>query len=93
MNEFELYNSPNTSQNDVVYNAGFINDTWKSTNRLTFNLGLRRILCAGLVGGLGVVPGANMGLDCAVFEAVHGSAPDIANRTSPNRPPCCCRRS
>jgi isocitrate dehydrogenase (NAD+) len=37
-------------------------------------------LCAGLVGGLGVVPGANMGLDAAVFEAVHGSAPDIAGK-------------
>ncbi len=37
-------------------------------------------LCAGLVGGLGVVPGSNMGEDCAVFEAVHGSAPDIAGR-------------
>ncbi|MCB4790835.1 MAG: isocitrate/isopropylmalate dehydrogenase family protein [Elusimicrobia bacterium] len=32
-------------------------------------------LCAGLVGGLGVAPGANIGKDCAVFEAVHGSAP------------------
>ena len=37
-------------------------------------------LCAGLVGGLGVVGAANMGLDCAVFEAVHGSAPDIAGK-------------
>ncbi len=37
-------------------------------------------LCAGLVGGLGVVPGMNMGEGCAVFEAVHGSAPDIAGR-------------
>lgn len=37
-------------------------------------------LCAGLVGGLGVVPGANIGDSCAVFEAVHGSAPDIAGR-------------
>ena len=37
-------------------------------------------LCAGLVGGLGVVPGANIGDDLAVFEAVHGSAPDIAGR-------------
>jgi isocitrate dehydrogenase (NAD+) len=37
-------------------------------------------LCAGLVGGLGVVPGANMGDECAVFEAVHGSAPDIAGK-------------
>lgn len=37
-------------------------------------------LCAGLVGGLGVVPGANMGIETAVFEAVHGSAPDIAGQ-------------
>jgi isocitrate dehydrogenase (NAD+) len=37
-------------------------------------------LCAGLVGGLGVVPGANVGESCAVFEAVHGSAPDIAGQ-------------
>ncbi len=37
-------------------------------------------LCAGLVGGLGVVPGANIGDRYAVFEAVHGSAPDIAGQ-------------
>ena len=37
-------------------------------------------LCAGLVGGLGVVPGANMADEYAVFEAVHGSAPDIAGK-------------
>lgn len=37
-------------------------------------------LCAGLVGGLGVVPGANIGDELAVFEAVHGSAPDIAGK-------------
>ncbi len=37
-------------------------------------------LCAGLVGGLGVVPGANIGTGHAVFEAVHGSAPDIAGK-------------
>lgn len=37
-------------------------------------------LCAGLVGGLGVVPGANIGDEHAVFEAVHGSAPDIAGK-------------
>src|SRR5262245_45380670 len=37
-------------------------------------------LCAGLVGGLGVVPGANIGVRYAVFEAVHGSAPDIAGK-------------
>jgi isocitrate dehydrogenase (NAD+) len=37
-------------------------------------------LGAGLVGGLGIVPGANIGLECAVFEAVHGTAPDIAGQ-------------
>ncbi len=37
-------------------------------------------LCAGLVGGLGLVPGANLGSRYAVFEAVHGSAPDIAGK-------------
>jgi isocitrate dehydrogenase (NAD+) len=41
-------------------------------------------LCAGLVGGLGVVPGANLGLESAVFEAVHGSAPDIAGKNLAN---------
>jgi isocitrate dehydrogenase (NAD+) len=41
-------------------------------------------LCAGLVGGLGVVPGANVGDGCAVFEAVHGSAPDIAGKRLAN---------
>jgi isocitrate dehydrogenase (NAD+) len=37
-------------------------------------------LCAGLVGGLGLAPGANIGKDVAIFEAVHGSAPDIAGK-------------
>jgi isocitrate dehydrogenase (NAD+) len=41
-------------------------------------------LCAGLVGGLGVVPGANLGTEVAVFEAVHGSAPDIALKNLAN---------
>jgi isocitrate dehydrogenase (NAD+) len=41
-------------------------------------------LCAGMVGGLGVVPGANIGDHCAVFEAVHGSAPDIAGKNLAN---------
>ena len=41
-------------------------------------------LTAGLVGGLGVVPGANLGRDIAVFEAVHGSAPDIAHKNLAN---------
>ncbi len=43
-------------------------------------------LCAGLVGGLGLAPGANIGTDAAIFEAVHGSAPDIAGQGIAN--PC-----
>ena len=41
-------------------------------------------LCAGLVGGLGVVPAANLGVEIGVFEAVHGSAPDIAGKSIAN---------
>ena len=41
-------------------------------------------LCAGLVGGLGVVGAANIGTDIGVFEAVHGSAPDIAGKNIAN---------
>jgi isocitrate dehydrogenase (NAD+) len=41
-------------------------------------------LAAGLVGGLGVVPGSNIGDEDAVFEAVHGSAPDIAGKNVAN---------
>jgi len=41
-------------------------------------------LCAGLVGGLGVVPGANLGSRYAIFEAVHGTAPDIAGKNVAN---------
>lgn len=43
-------------------------------------------LCSGLVGGLGLAPGANIGYDAAIFEAVHGSAPDIAGKDLAN--PC-----
>jgi len=41
-------------------------------------------LCAGLVGGLGLVPGANLGTKAAIFEAVHGTAPDIAGKNLAN---------
>ncbi len=41
-------------------------------------------LCSAFVGGLGLVPGANLGTECAVFEAVHGSAPDIAGKDLAN---------
>lgn len=43
-------------------------------------------LCAGLVGGLGLAPGSNIGSEAAIFEAVHGSAPDIAGKKLAN--PC-----
>jgi isocitrate dehydrogenase (NAD+) len=43
-------------------------------------------LCAGLVGGLGLAPGSNIGAEAAIFEAVHGSAPDIAGKGLAN--PC-----
>ena len=41
-------------------------------------------LCSAFVGGLGLVPGANLGVDGAIFEAVHGSAPDIAGQDKAN---------
>jgi isocitrate dehydrogenase (NAD+) len=41
-------------------------------------------LCAGLIGGLGVAQGANIGLEAAVFEPVHGSAPDIKGQNKAN---------
>jgi len=41
-------------------------------------------LCSGLVGGLGVSPGANIGIQCAIFEPVHGSAPEIAGKNIAN---------
>lgn len=41
-------------------------------------------LCAGLIGGLGLTPSGNIGYDCAVYEAVHGTAPDIAGQNLAN---------
>ncbi|MEG9434737.1 isocitrate/isopropylmalate dehydrogenase family protein [Edaphobacter sp. HDX4] len=41
-------------------------------------------LCSAFIGGLGLVPGANLGRECAIFEAVHGSAPDIAGKDMAN---------
>lgn len=41
-------------------------------------------LCAGLIGGLGVTPSGNIGEDVAVFESVHGTAPDIAGQVKRN---------
>ncbi|EMR09928.1 hypothetical protein PNEG_01687 [Pneumocystis murina B123] len=41
-------------------------------------------MCSGLVGGLGLTPSANIGIDASIFEAVHGSAPDIAGHNKAN---------
>lgn len=41
-------------------------------------------LCAGLIGGLGLTPSGNIGFKCAVYEAVHGTAPDIAGKGMAN---------
>ncbi|HEX5960124.1 MAG TPA: isocitrate dehydrogenase [Rhodanobacteraceae bacterium] len=63
-------------------------DPWQFDVIVTTNLfgDIISDLCAGLVGGLGLAPGANIGKDVAIFEAVHGSAPDIAGRNIAN--PC-----
>lgn len=45
----------------------------------------------GIVGGMGLAPSAEIGLEHALFQPAHGSAPDIAGRGWPTRPPCCCR--
>ena len=57
-------------------------DPWQFDMLVTTNLfgDILSDLVAGLVGGLGMAPGANVGTDAAIFEAVHGSAPDIAGK-------------
>jgi isocitrate dehydrogenase (NAD+) len=59
---------------------------WQFDTLVTTNLfgDILSDLVAGLVGGLGMAPGANIGLDAAIFEAVHGSAPDIAGQGRAN---------
>jgi isocitrate dehydrogenase (NAD+) len=79
---------------DIVYAEHLIDNTcmqmvmnpWQYDTLLLENLygDIVSDLCAGLVGGLGLVPGANLGLECAIFEAVHGSAPDIAGKDVAN---------
>lgn len=76
---------PNIDYNEVIIDAGcmkLVQDPSQFDVLLLENLygDVVSDLCAGLVGGLGVVPGANFGEDEAVFEAVHGSAPDIAGK-------------
>ncbi len=84
---------PNIDYEELIIDAGcmkLIQDPTKFDVLLMENLfgDLVSDLCAGLVGGLGVVPGANIGDDAAVFEAVHGSAPDIAGRGIANPLAC-----
>jgi isocitrate dehydrogenase (NAD+) len=76
---------PHVEYDEVIIDAGcmkLVQDPSKMDVLLMENLygDLVSDLCAGLVGGLGVVPGSNIGDDAAVFEAVHGSAPDIAGK-------------
>jgi len=61
-------------------------DPWQFDTLVTTNLfgDILSDLVAGLVGGLGMAPGANIGADAAIFEAVHGSAPDIAGKDLAN---------
>src|SRR5208282_1103096 len=76
---------PNIEYEELIVDAGcmkLVQDPAKFDVLLMENLygDLVSDLCAGLVGGLGVVPGSNIGDEAAVFEAVHGSAPDIAGK-------------
>ena len=76
---------PSVTYEEVIIDAGcmkLVQDPTQMDVLLMENLygDLVSDLCAGLVGGLGVVPGSNIAKDYAVFEAVHGSAPDLAGR-------------
>src|SRR3954471_13429357 len=84
---------PNIEYEELIIDAGcmkLIQDPNRFDMLLMENLygDLVSDLCAGMVGGLGVVPGANIGDDAAVFEAVHGSAPDIAGKGVANPLAC-----
>ena len=84
---------PNIEYEEVIIDAGcmrLVQDPTRLDVLLMENLygDLVSDLCAGLVGGLGVVPGSNIGDDAAVFEAVHGSAPDIAGKDVANPLAC-----
>ncbi len=76
---------PNIEYEEMIIDAGcmkIVQDPTRFDILLLENLygDVMSDLCAGLVGGLGVVPGANIGAEAAVFEAVHGSAPDIVGK-------------
>src|SRR6202789_549565 len=76
---------PNIEYDELIIDAGcmkLVQDPSRFDVLLMENLygDVVSDLCAGMVGGVGVVPGSNFGEDAAVFEAVHGSAPDIAGK-------------
>ena len=76
---------PDIEFDDMIVDAcamNLVKDPSKLDMIVTMNLfgDILSDLTAGLVGGLGVAPGANLGLDCAIFEAIHGTAPDIAGK-------------
>ena len=80
---------PNIEYEEVIVDAGsmkLVQDPTQFDVLLMENLygDVMSDLCAGLVGGLGVVPGSNIGDDIAVFEAVHGTAPTIAGQNKAN---------
>lgn len=84
---------PNIEYEEMIIDAGcmkIVQDPTRIDVLLMENLygDVVSDLCAGLVGGLGVVPGSNIGDDVAVFEAVHGSAPDIAGKGVANPLAC-----
>jgi isocitrate dehydrogenase (NAD+) len=81
----QQHDYPNIDYQELIIDAGcmkLVQDPTQFDVLLLENLygDVVSDLCAGLVGGLGVVPGANYGERGAVFEAVHGSAPDIAGK-------------
>jgi len=84
---------PNIEYEEIIIDAGcmkIVQDPTRIDVLLMENLygDVVSDLCAGLVGGLGVVPGSNIGDEAAVFEAVHGSAPDIAGKGVANPLAC-----
>ena len=76
---------PDIEHDEMIVDATcmkLVMDPWQFDVIVTTNLfgDIISDLCAGLIGGLGLAPGANIGKDAAMFEAVHGSAPDIAGQ-------------
>ncbi|HKT74967.1 MAG TPA: isocitrate/isopropylmalate family dehydrogenase [Steroidobacteraceae bacterium] len=83
----DLYEEKNypVQMSEIIVDAcamKMVLDPWQFDVLVTTNMfgDILSDLAAGLVGGLGMAPGANIGLDAAIFEAVHGSAPDIAGK-------------